>query len=538
MINRLSFAFTLVFIFFLGACARSSYDLTVIHTNDVHAHIAPFNNDDAECSETDRAQNQCFGGIARQKSAIDGIRKEASNNLLLDAGDHIAGSIYFTLFKGEASQYFMNAVQYNAMTVGNHEFDGGEATLATFLKGNRFPAVSVNVEPRAESPLTGLISPYTIVDVGKRQVAIVGYITEEASDFVSSSTKVDFVPIVQKLKNAIEEIQKKDINIIIALSHAGINKDIEVAKQVDGIDVIVGGHSHTLLSNSLSNSSTEAEDKYPIIAQSPSGKNVLIVSDGAYGKYLGRLNLTFDGEGNVTAHNGDTMLLDNKVPEDAVIKAKVDDFEKTIAPLRVHVYGKAIDNFPNKDCRLLECALGNLVADALASSLSAKIAVINGGSIRSGFSKGDISDATLMQCFPFNNTLLTITMSGSSIKEMLEHAVSQAEDSRNEGTGRFLQVSGLSFSWDPTRPVGARIKDIFVLQKGRKTPLALKQSYKVVAPSFIVEGGDGFGPIFSKAISRKNSTVKLVDAIKSYLTKHKQVKPQLEERIVRISPSK
>jgi 5'-nucleotidase/UDP-sugar diphosphatase len=150
----------------LAGAQGNAYTLTVLHTNDVHARILQFGDTGGACGEEDAAQGNCFGGVARRATKINEIRAEGGNLILVDAGDQFQGTLFYNKYKGEEAQTFMNELGYDAMTVGNHEFDDGPGVLGSFIRGADFPVVSANIDASNEAALAGLIQPYTVLDVG------------------------------------------------------------------------------------------------------------------------------------------------------------------------------------------------------------------------------------------------------------------------------------------------------------------------------------------------------------------------------------
>jgi 5'-nucleotidase len=517
------------------AAQDGDFALTIVHTNDTHARIEQFNANGGTCSADDAAAGKCFGGVARRVTAIGQVRREGGAMILVDAGDQFQGTLFFTQYRGQESVPFLNAMGYQAMALGNHEFDDGPATLAAFIKALDFPVVSANADVSREPQLAGLVAPYTILEAGGEKIGVVGYITEEAGILSRPGPNISFAPIEPAVQAAVGELRGKGIDKIIALSHAGIERDKQVAAAVNGIDVIVGGHSHTLLSNT----DATAYGPYPVVVKSPAGAPVLVVQDYWAGKYLGRLDVTFDAAGVPTKWRGNPILLDARVPQDANALAQVRALAEPLKAITQQTVGTAAVNLDGErtSCRFAECTLGNLLTDAMLAATAAEgsqIAIENSGGIRASIPAGTVTLGQVLEVLPFGNTLATFELRGEDLWAALEHSASRAENAENEGTGRFLQVAGLRFTWDATRPAGARVVRAEVRNTdGSYVPLDRAATYRMVTNDFTRQGGDGFDMLAQKAINPYDFGDTLDKVLADYLKANSPVAPRLEGRITR-----
>jgi len=519
------------------ALESGSLDLTILHTNDIHARLSEFNSFGNPCSLDESKQQVCFGGVARQATAIKRIRESEKNLLLLDSGDQFQGTLFYTTFKSAPFAQFMNQLGYNAMTIGNHEFDDGPAELSDFIQAINFPMISSNIDFSHEASLKDLIDPYKIVEINGRKVGLVGFTTEESRYISSPGGDIHFRDIVSSVQNSIDCMEAHGVNIIIGLSHTGMGREIEIASAVDGLDVLIGAHTHTLLSKKIDPNLGD----YPTAVTSTSGKPVLIVSAGEYGKYLGRLNVSFNEQGVVKTWSGDPLLLDKNIPQDEKILAQINDLDRRLDYIRKQEIGITnVDlNGDKDDCRFHECNMGNLIANALlweARSQGAQIALFNGGGIRAKIPRGKITMAQILQVLPFGNSVATLKLKGSDIRQVLEHSVSKADNPLNEGTGRFLQVAGISFAWDSSQPVGARIVDVKVVsQNGDSQSLKDDEIYSVITADFIRRGGDDYRMLKENAINPYDFGRVASDVLAGYLKEFSPVEVGLDGRITRVN---
>ena len=310
MRRRLISVAAIGFVLAATTAAQADYTLTILHINDLHSRLEPINKYDSTCNAEDDAAGKCFGGIARVKTKIDerraAIGAGGGNVLALDAGDQFQGSLFYTTYKGAAAAEFMNLIGFDAMTVGNHEFDDGPEALARFLDKARFPVLLGNADVSSSDVLRGRLAGHVVLEVGGQQIGIIGVVAEDTGELSSSGSDVVFRRVEDVIRSAVAELERRGVNKIIALTHTGLPRDREIAAAVAGVDVIVGGHSHTLLSNTVD----RAADGYPVWVTNPDGVDVPIVQAGAYSKYLGEIEIVFDDAGRVVSAKGEPHLLE------------------------------------------------------------------------------------------------------------------------------------------------------------------------------------------------------------------------------------
>ncbi len=517
-----------------GAFAQSQppapLKLTILHVNDIHSRLLPINRFGTTCSAKEEEEKKCFGGVARVGYQAQEIAKQVKaaggHSVFLHAGDQFQGSLFYTVYKGKADLVAVNLLDVDAMSLGNHEFDDGPGVLADFLKGTKFPVLSVNVDVSKEPRLQGLFQPYTIVERGGQKIGIIGATTDDTPITSSPGPTVSFAHEDGPLKKAVAELKSLGIDKIIALTHSGWVRDQEIAKMVDGIDVIVGGHSHTLLSNKIK----EAEGPYPIVVNNKSGRT-LIVTAAAYSQYLGRLDVTFDANGVVSAYEGEPILLDASVAEDKAIRAEINKFDAPISEMKSKPVGTSGVALDATTCRKGECLMGNLVADALVWSTASKgteFAIQNGGGVRASIGEGPVTLGQVLTVLPFQNTIATMKLKGSDVVAALENGVSKVE----ENQGRFPQVSSnLRYSWDPKKPAGSRIVSVEVKRNGAFQPLDPNATYNVATNDFMRRGGDGYTMFKTNAVDAYDFGPNLEDSVSAYIAKNSPVQAKLEGRV-------
>ncbi|HZH28993.1 MAG TPA: 5'-nucleotidase C-terminal domain-containing protein [Azospirillaceae bacterium] len=523
----------------LGAAAPAfaqDYTLSIIHTNDVHSRVDQVTAQGSFCTPKDAQENKCFGGYPRLIGKIRELRQAQPNPLVLDAGDVFQGSLFYTLLKSDAVKPFVEMAGYHAMTIGNHEFDDGPAELAKFLDGLKTPVVTSNIDTSREPRLQNKWNAYRVVEIGGQRIGIIGLTTSETTISSSPGPTVSFGDHAEALRRNVRELQGQGVNKIIALTHVGTAVDRELAKQVDGIDVYVGGHSHSLLHNG---EDRRKEGPYPIVERTPSGAPALVVQSYYAGIFLGNLQVTFDKDGVPAKWQGDTILMDSKVPQDAQAQELVQKMAGPLAELRARQIGTAAVALDGDRvaCRHGECTMGNLIADAMlaaAKEQGAQIAIQNGGGIRTSIPQGQISFGQVLEVLPFSNALATFKLTGSEVVEALENGVGRAENPQNEGTGRFPQVAGLRFTWDASKPTGQRIDKVEVRQaNGTFAPLDRNATYTVVTNDFMRKGGDGYAVFRDKGRNAYDAGPNLEDVLAAYIRQTGTVEPRIEGRITR-----
>ncbi|WP_251029206.1 MULTISPECIES: bifunctional UDP-sugar hydrolase/5'-nucleotidase [unclassified Bacillus (in: firmicutes)] len=511
--------------------------LSLMHTNDTHAHL---------------------DNVAKRVTAVKEVRKSKPQALLVDAGDVFSGTLYFNEFKGQADLRFMNLMKYDVMTFGNHEFDLGSSAeghqaLADFIKGAKFPFVSSNVDFSKDDKFKGLFSDLIsskpeqgkiyngiVKQVDGQKVGFFGLTTEETKD-ISSPGSIEFENYLEEAEKAVKAFKGMGVNKIVAVSHIGYDdnaaydNDLTLAAKVKGIDVIVGGHSHTQL------------DAPIVVDQDDKGKKkepTVIVQGYQYSDYLGTIDVEFDKQGKIVGQAGKLIKLSEK--QDDVEAAKVlETYSSKIKELKETKTGatavKALEtprdagDATKPSVRKNETELGNLITDGMLSKAKefnkdTVMAFQNGGGIRAGIDQGEITLGEILTVLPFGNTLATMKLTGAEINEALEHSVSLAP----KENGGFLHVSGMKFSYDSSKEAGNRVTKVEVLgQDGTYSELDAAKEYVVATNAFTAKGGDGF-TVFKKAYEEGRVTdIGLADweNLRDYVSGLKTVDPSIEGRI-------
>jgi 5'-nucleotidase len=430
--------------------------ITVIHTNDTHARLL----------EADGGL-----GFAKIAALIKEAKASNPNTLVLDAGDTLHGLPIVNISKGENALKVLEAAGYDYMTLGNHDFNYGYERLVELKDMSKVVMLSANVSKDGKN----LFTPYAIKEIGGVKVGIFGLTTPETA-YKTSPANVEgitFADSIEISKKMVEELDEQT-DIIIALAHIGLDESSvitskAIAESLEGVDIIIDGHSHTKLETGL------------LV------NDILIAQTGNYGQSLGYINIEVK-DGEVVSKTAELLPAANTadvVPDPDVEKRLEEineenkaEFSKIVAKTDVYLDGV------RENVRTKETNLGNLSADAARAATGADVAFVNGGGIREDIPIGDITKGKVAAIFPFGNIIQVKKITGEDLLAMLEVSVKGYP----AANGAFLQVSGLTFAFDPAKEAGTKVSDVVVGDK----PLDLAAEYSVAVNDFMAIGGDGY----------------------------------------------
>ncbi|XP_056445719.1 5'-nucleotidase-like [Gadus chalcogrammus] len=521
-----------------------TFELTLLHTNDHHARVEETSREAGKC----RGDGPCFAGVARRFTKISEIRRNETHVLLLDAGDQFQGTLWFNFYKGAEAAYFMNLLGYDAMAFGNHEFDNEvEGLLSPFLHNVSAAMLSANMkaDQTLGPQINALYQPSKVFTLGSEKVAVVGYTTAETPLLSQPGPNLVFQNEVEALRVEVERLTSMGVNKIIALGHAGFDVDIDIAKRVKGVDVVIGGHSNTFLYTGSPPSSEIPEGVYPHMVRSDDGRDVPVVQAFAFGKYLGNLKVTFNQAGDVIKAVGNPILMDSSVAEDPGVLAEVLHWKQNLSHLSTQVVGHTLVYLDgSKECRSEECNLGNLICSAMISNNikhsdelrwnHVGLCMMNSGAIRTSinerFKNGTITMEDLLLVLPFGGTFDLIQVKGSTLRKAFEHSVHRYGSKR----GEFLQIGGFHVEYLVSRPVGQRLVSLEALctacRMPRYLPVVPDEEYKLVVTSFIADGGDGYDMLKDERLKHDTGDMD-VSVLSKYIMEQQRVYPPLDGRI-------
>lgn len=470
--------------------------ITILHTNDLHAHVEPV-----------KVKGVELGGYARQATLIKKLRAGATNPLLLNGGDTFQGTLYFNVYHGLADVSFMNQVGYQAMAVGNHEFDRGPKGLADFAKLANFPILAANLDVSTEPLLAGLIKSSTILTAGQVRVGIVGAVTPDLPTISSPGDNVRMKELIPSLQAAIDELQKQGLDKIVVVSHCGYGEEKRMASQLKGVDVVVGGHSHTFLGNVTLPGDPRSGGAYPTVVKNADGDTALVVQSWEWGKVFGRIEITFDEGGKVKSWSKDQPIpVTADIPEDPVVASMISALRKPIEDLMNKPVGETTAEIPRNGPGK-QGAMADVITDAMLDAtkkMGSVIALMNAGGVRSALNAGKITYGDAISVQPFNNTLVVIDLTGAELLEALQSGI--------------LYVSK-----------GSRVEGNSVTVAGEK--LDVKKTYRCTFNSFVAGGGDGLTVVKESKGYRLDTGLLDIDALLEYLKANSPIVPKAEGRI-------
>ena len=438
--------------------------------------------------------------------------------LLLNGGDNFQGSLFYTTYKGKVEAEFLNQMKFDAMTVGNHEFDDGEDALAPFLDDDQVPgALAPTWQPAPRPRSATASSPPWCIEVGGQKIGIIGAVTTDTPEIASPGPNILILNDIASIKAEVDKLKAEGVNKIIALTHVGYPRDKEMIAKIPGVDVVVGGHSHSLLSNT----DEKAEGPYPTMIDNPDGYKVPVTQAASYSKYLGEFKVVFDDNGVVKEASGDpdpARQVDQARrgrarPHQGTRRADRGTEEqgksaKAPTPSTAAATIAAPANAPWATSSPMPCSTAS--RDRASRSSSPMAAACAPRSTRAPVTMGEV-----LTVLPFQNTVATFQISGTDLVAALENGVSQLE----EGGGRFAQVAGLKYSFDKSvAPNAGRIKSVEVMDGDAWMPIDPAKDYLVATNNYVRQGGDGYKIFATKAKNAYDYGPGLEQVVADYLS--------------------
>lgn len=507
--------------------------LRLLHTNDMHAHHVPFRT----------SAGDSVGGFAHLASVVDSLRGGAGLSLLMDAGDIFQGTPFYNFFHGEAEVRVMSAIGYDVTTLGNHEFDDGPANALRQIQEHAdYPVLCANVDVRAhvltkatppppggaeslplkarQEQLAGLADttwqpialPYVILRAGERTVGVIGVVTETLPSIVSRKNIVNVRvrPVVPTVRALLPEVRRQ-ADVVVVLSHCGLESDSLLAREVPGIDVIVAGHDHRAIPE-------------PILVRVNGQVNgiggTLLAETGQWGQNVGWLDLELDG-GRIVSWRGGLVPVTPRRAAAPRVSRIIDEYREKVRPLAGQVLARTEVPLPSEALLREETALGNFVADCMRLRSGADIALQNGGGIRTELAAGPITVGDIFTLLPFDNTLVLFELTGKEVTTMLRESLIRRH------RGGWGHVSGVTFVDSGGAPADIRIAG---------APLDPATIYRVVTNSFTAGGGDGY-TAFRRARSRTDTDLSIRDVVMEELKRRGTIAPRVEGRVTVRTPT-
>ncbi|XP_054260442.1 protein 5NUC-like [Macrosteles quadrilineatus] len=448
---------------------------------------------------------ECYGGFARVKATVDAKKKAAAQagrpTIFLNAGDTFQGTPYYTFFKWPIVSQFVDMLGIDVMALGNHEFDDGVKSLSEYIEKVSVPNVCSNLDLSQEPSMqVDKLTPSFILTVNNVKIGVIGYLTPDTK-LTSDVGKVNILDEIPSIRKEAQRLRAENVKILIALGHSGYAKDQQIAKEVEEIDLVVGGHSHTLLyKGTPPDPNHTVRGDYPTVITQASGKKVPVVQASYGTRYLGYLELDFDDEGNLKSWNGAPILLSGDLPQDPDVLAALQPYEKQ-----------------------LDDKLGKVVGNTVKYTNSqgwtvASVAIQQAGGIRASINqRGPITAGNVVSILPWGGKIVVKELRGSVLLDVLE---TQYTDTSKCSRGPV----GLKVVYNMQAAPGSRVVSVQV--RCAELPSTRLQCWRIS----LMEG-DGFSMLTNIPNTYIFDDVDYV-VLTKYVEKHSPVYPAVEGRIV------
>ncbi len=464
--------------------------VTIAHINDVYE------------IESSRSGN---GGFAKIKTVVDRIKQEDPETIFTHGGDFLSPSLMSGLFFGQQMIDALNAAGLDITTFGNHEFDFGDDVLKRRMAESRFIWLASNLLKNGKH-YHGSIR-YLMKKVGCIEVGFIGLITEETKVIGGLSKETEILDIYSASREVVTELKQNGANLIIALTHLDTDQDRQLARDVDDIDLILGGHDHSELIEQVN--------------------NTLIVKAGANARKLAKVDIILDSTGVLS--RAELLPVDASVEENAEVAQVVAKWKNRLSKQLDTVVGETRTPLDATawSSRHGETGLANFIADTMRKHTGAQVALFNGGNIRSNkvYPPGQLTKKDIFSILPFGSVICKIKVDGATISKALENGLSKYKDN----AGRFPQISGISFRADISAEPGARVTE--VLFEGK--PIGPAEQYTLATNDYILEGGDGYD-MFSTAevILPPEYGERIADMVADEIKVRETIAPVIDDRMI------
>jgi len=449
-----------------GPRLQRSVKLQLLHTNDIHGSLQPVND------RVVLGRKAPLGGAAYLAEVLNEARESQPNTLVFDSGDSVSGQVSSDLNQGRSMVEAMNKMGYSAATIGNHDFDFYVDSLLQRLNMAEYPVVVTNTRFEDGSALPNTQSS-KIIETPDLKVGVLGLLTEDMDEVTIEEKRrgIRFEDPEDALEREIPKLRRRGADVIVVLSHNGLEEDIDLAEDFrDQQLVFLGAHSHDRLTEPM-----KVHGNY-------------IFQAGSHGKELGRVQLEVDpSTDTILGVDSELLLVD---PSRTKPHVEVGELVKRYAIEAEEALGAKVGYTPTALTRNYhrDSLLGNWVTDAFREKLGTEIALINADGLRADISEGEISRGQVREVRPFDGmSLYRGEIEGRHLKEALEHSTTFRETDP-EAHSSFLQVSGVRFSYDRNRPEGDRVFDIRV--GGEELQLGVE--YSIACENYLAAGQLGY----------------------------------------------
>ena len=519
----LLFALVLVLSFSPNLHAKT---LVLLTTSDLQGQMEPAT-----------VNGESLGGFARIAWVIKLAKTLLPQNTIAVAtGDDLLGE-YFLTFKGRAIYSVLSEMGIDVATLGNHEFDQGPEVLAEAMEYAGFPFVETNLSATALSPFKAPFLPCTAFERDGLRIGFIGLITPDLPHITRVENSVQVNPNLAEVATTYAMFLKEfvGVDVVVALTHIGLEADKELAQKVPEIDVICGAHSHDMLMEAVE-------------VPHENGRKTVIVQTGLRGRYFGVLLLQIEDH-RITRYRWVPVKMDSRIPEDQETARLVESYRSQLPPAQVLTHTEVPLDSRGESMRTRETNLGDMVTDVIRQRFGVDAVILNGGGFRGDrlIPAGPITTQDTATLFPFGNSVVILRLKGKVLKEALERGASALP----QPAGRFLQVSGMRVVIDPTRQPqrlketngevtgietsGERVIRVEVATDNGYLPLDMDRTYTVATNTYLASGGDGYFMLKEKAVSKKDTYVSLKSVVEDWLASRDSIAPATDGRITVLS---
>ncbi|MHA1536898.1 MAG: bifunctional metallophosphatase/5'-nucleotidase [Alphaproteobacteria bacterium] len=482
-----------------GLTRAETFRIQFVHFNDAY-QIAP--------------SAKGWGGLAGMTTLIKRESFAGAATLVTFGGDLISPSLLSGMTKGAHMIEIANQMGIDVAVLGNHEFDHGVGALKKRLAESKFPWLAANVTAPGGGVFTGTRAIW-MTRAGGLEIGFLGLVTPGSKDLVRKTEPVAFKPIIAPARRAVAALKKRGADIIVALTHLAMPEDRRLARQVKGIDLILGGHEH--------------------IPMAIYEGGTLILKAGTDARYLAVALLVVEKTGSGAKKRLDIVphfrfVPNHKTPAEARVARIVNRHQSRLDRDLGVAIGKTLTALDTRAETLRggEAAFGNLVTDAVRARMKTDVALMNGGGMRGNrlYKPGTVlTRKDILGEMPFDNTLMVLRIGGSQLRAALEHGVARV----GEQSGQFPQVSGLRMVYDARQPAGKRVLSVTI----RGKPLDPKAMYTLATNDFLADGGDGYATLGrAKRLVGANAGPHMAGTVVDYIKRKGTVSPRIEGRIV------
>lgn len=494
---------------------------TFLHTSDIHARLFEYNFDPSFTDNQLGLEDDVgpYGGIAEMATILKRERAKSGRVLHFDSGDGYQGAIVFNEFRGAAEFRALTAAGLDGAVVANHEFDAGAENLADQVLGHAgYPLLAANYDFRsADLPwatqLEDFVLPTAMYDLDGLRVGVIGMANLSSLNSLDeqlNSLGIRVLQIGEVVPTRAQELRDAGADLIVLVSHMGLEEDKDMARQFKDVDLILGGHNHIALDPPL------------VVVNEETGREVPIVHSGAFAKFVGRLDVVVQ-DGEILSHDYRLFAVDKTIPKDPEVEEILEEYRLQLdTDYRLdQAIGFAEVQLNRYGTQGGDSALGNFAAEAMRSfpGVETEIALTNTLGIRADIPAGNITLDTLYNSMPFDNTITTMFLSGREVQELLDYVSFRSSE---RGCNSQAQVAGLEFTMDCDARVAREI---------RVNGIALDPAgtYELATNNYIAHGGSGF-EVLERNTTQVDTGISIRDVVQAAIIRT-SVLPQADANI-------